>query len=310
MNLACILKLGLFPVCGLVLFSSAVPLLAGQAPPPVTVRVTSDFSSAPLAHATVSAAGRTAMDALRECAGVETRLGGGFVTAINGVKAGGGREWFYYINGRLADAGAGSRKMNPGDHLWWDIHAWEGAAPITALIGCYPLPFTAETRSRGSSLISHAPAMRAKGAELMESLARAGARNIELAPLDVSSRRAGRLALILGPWKEIWKHPDIADFVRDPAACGMFVRFDKDGLQALGIDGKARLSFAHAGAIFAVCTMFSRDQPLWLVTGTDLDSTAAAADLLIREPQSISGMPGAVTAGGKIHPVPVMDLHP
>ena len=63
--------------------------------------------------------GETVMRLLQRNFEVETRYGGGFVQAIEGV--GGGREggrpvdWFYYVNGIEADKGAAERKRRAGD---------------------------------------------------------------------------------------------------------------------------------------------------------------------------------------------------
>lgn len=87
--------------------------------------------------------GGTAMDALFEAVGeqnVETAYGGGYVTVINGVREGGGQAWFYYINGFLADRGAGGYTLRGGDVEQWDYHSYGGPF-IEATVGAFPETF-------------------------------------------------------------------------------------------------------------------------------------------------------------------------
>src|SRR5919108_873401 len=70
----------------------------------------------------------TVMRFLTRKANVETRYGGRFVNAVEGVRssdAGGRRsDWFYYVNGIEADEGAADVEVFEGDRIWWDYHDW------------------------------------------------------------------------------------------------------------------------------------------------------------------------------------------
>src|ERR687895_2868297 len=96
--------------------------------------VTRDFGSRQVgtADADPIPGGETVMRMLQRDFDVETRYGGGFVQQINGIA--GGREdgrpvdWFYYVNGILADEGAAAHKLSPGDDVWWDHHDWGASA--------------------------------------------------------------------------------------------------------------------------------------------------------------------------------------
>ena len=89
--------------------------------------------------------GETVMRMLQRDFDVETRYGGGFVQQINGIA--GGREdgrpvdWFYYVNGILADDGAAAHKLAAGDDVWWDHHDWGASADVRAVVGAFPEPF-------------------------------------------------------------------------------------------------------------------------------------------------------------------------
>ena len=113
-----------------------------------TITVTRDFGTRDVGAGTADPipGGETVMRMLQRGFEVETRYGGGFVQQINGIA--GGREdgrpvdWFYYVNGILADDGAtAAHKLAPGDDIWWDHHDWSGSADVRAVVGAFPEPF-------------------------------------------------------------------------------------------------------------------------------------------------------------------------
>src|ERR687897_1180849 len=87
--------------------------------------VTRDRGSEVVLTATVPA-GISAMEALRRKADVETRYGGRFVQAIEGIEGSLAeqRDWFFYVNGYEADRGAPDYELHDGDVLWFDQRPW------------------------------------------------------------------------------------------------------------------------------------------------------------------------------------------
>jgi hypothetical protein len=90
------------------------------------------------------AAGQTALQALDREAEIETRHGGRFVQAINGIEGSlaARRDWFYFVNGYEADRGAAEYRLRDGDVEWWDFRSWNGAAErVPVVVGAFPEPF-------------------------------------------------------------------------------------------------------------------------------------------------------------------------
>ena len=88
-----------------------------------TLRITRDRGHHVLLVARVPA-GLTAMQALERKAKIETSYGGRFVVAINGLASAPHHDWFYWVNGVLADRSAAEVRLHKGDVEWWDYRAW------------------------------------------------------------------------------------------------------------------------------------------------------------------------------------------
>ena len=104
--------------------------------------ITRDRGSEVLYEGTVPA-GLTVMQALERVADVETRYGGRFVQAIEGVEgsASRGRDWFFFVNGVAADRSAAEYRLRQGEIAWWDYRRWAGSPETRIVVGAFPEPF-------------------------------------------------------------------------------------------------------------------------------------------------------------------------
>jgi len=109
-----------------------IPLSGCQSTPSgqieVGVIITQNFSQELMRDELVTLDdGSTAMDALQRVATVETKYGGGFVEAIEGVRSqypGTNKDWFYYVNEVSPNVGAAAYILHDGDVVHWDFHEW------------------------------------------------------------------------------------------------------------------------------------------------------------------------------------------
>jgi Domain of unknown function (DUF4430) len=90
-------------------------------------------------------AGVTVLQALDRVADIETRYGGRFVQAVDGIEGSleRGDDWFYYVNGYLAQRGAAEYRLRDGDVAWWDYRDWAGGGEREdrVVVGAFPEPF-------------------------------------------------------------------------------------------------------------------------------------------------------------------------
>jgi len=88
------------------------------------------------------------MRVLAENAEVTSGYGGGFVDAVDGLEStfGGASsadaaDWFYWVDGVLADMGAADYMLSGGETVWWDYHRWAGAMFAPTAVHAFPVPW-------------------------------------------------------------------------------------------------------------------------------------------------------------------------
>jgi hypothetical protein len=124
---------------------------AGEA----TLTVTRDYGSVRVLETEIEdpASSETVLRALDREAEIETRYGGGFVDAIEGVEGsavedGRSLDWFFYVNGVESSVGAAEVPVGAGDRIWWDHRDWTDAMRVPAVVGAWPQPFDQENADR------------------------------------------------------------------------------------------------------------------------------------------------------------------
>jgi hypothetical protein len=250
----------------------------------VRLTVTRDFGTRQVGSENRSKipGGETVMRLLQRTFDVETRYGGGFVQKINGIA--GGREqgrpidWFYYVNGALAEDGAAAHRISPGDRVWWDHHEWGVTPDVRAVVGAFPEPFlSGEDGKRLPVRLDCA----SDAADACDEVAR----RLTAAGVKVAGRSAagsfggeGLLRVEIGRWADVRKDPAVRQLEKGPKASGVFARPSPAGdrVTLLDPDGKPARTMGPGSGLVAA-TRIGGEAPTWIVTGTDAVGVAAAA---------------------------------
>jgi hypothetical protein len=286
---------------------------SGEAPPGEggsRLTVSRDFGAKELGHAERKTipGGETVMRQLQRRFKIETRYGGGFVQEIAGVAGGRQRgrpvDWFFYVNGIESESGAASRRLSPGDRVWWDHHDWGAAMRIPAVVGSFPEPFTSAARGKKIPI-------RIDCANDAVRDCRAVRDRLEAAGADVGGTgtvgtRAGPgvLRLLVGRWREVRADPSAARLEKGPKVSGVFARPSADGSRFELLDARgARVRTLGAGAGLVAATRFLDQQPTWVVTGTDAAGVASAAAALVET--RLKDHFAVALEGGRELPLPV-----
>jgi hypothetical protein len=244
------------------------------------LRVTRDFGSRPLASERVERVreDQTVMRLLQSKRDVETRYGGRFVQAIDGLESSGGgrRDWFYFVNGIEADVGAADFELSAGDVVHWDYRRWDTAMRIPAIVGAFPEPFVHGYRGKRLPTRVECADERARACgEVRRRLTVEGVR-VSGAPVGVSAGPSV-IRVVVGPWRRTRTVRAAAPLEDDPSDSGVFARFADGGgaLELLDETGEARAAPAGTGLVAA--TRLPDQSIVWLVTGPDERAVERAA---------------------------------
>jgi hypothetical protein len=255
---------------------------AGDRPEAVSLKVTDGFGQRTLLERTAPevAGDDTVMRLLQRNAKVETRYGGGFVQAIDGLR--GGREdgrpvdWFFYVNGVLSERGASAVDVRRGTRIWWDRRDWGTAMTVPAVVGSFPEPFV-------SGFADEPGPTRLECDDAAEAACDAIQRKLLDLDLVVAKSRAGTdaagesLKVVVGEWAAIRGDVALTGLERGPKRSGVFARFSPDGRRLTALDARGRaVRELGAGTGLVAATRYQALPPTWVVTGTDAEGLAAA----------------------------------
>jgi len=255
---------------------------AGPGTKNASIQVTSRFGSRLIGRAVERhvPGAETVMSLLERHFKVTTRYGGGFAESIDGHSGGSSHlDWFYYVNGIEAPAGAAATDVHRGDHIWWDLHDWTATDTVPAVVGSYPEPFTNGIGGKEfPTLLNCGSDVQAACDSIGTTLHRAGVKVAD----QVLGTGSGSdsLAVVVGTWREI-KNVIAAELIAaGPGNSGVYARFVGSKGQALELDNPrgdvARTLHGNVGLIAATGDA-ALGQPTWFVTGTDVAGVMAAA---------------------------------
>jgi len=283
----------------------------------VRVVATQNFGQDLMFDETLKVAPHTsAMLALMEVAEVETAYGGGFVSAINGVRSGftGSQktktDWFFYINGIQSNVGALDYELHDGDVQHWDFHDWSFHHFIPAIIDSFPAAFRNGFRGEiRPTLIVCQDNMKESAKKLEKQLVKLGVNNISLrsfSEFTVNEKESSNLILV-----DSLENSLIVELNQNWKRLGFFTYFENENLFVLNDKGEIVGKYgAGTGLIqvtqnpwnpkgIGVC-----ENVVWLVSGTDEAGVESALDALINHHDEFNYAGGIVVVDSEIIKVP------
>jgi hypothetical protein len=299
-----------FALAALLAVTAGCGLGAGRGTGGVSLVVTRDFGDARVGGVSADRVpgSATVMRLLERSFSVQTRYGGGFVQAINGLSSqyGSGRQvdWFYYVNGIEASKGAADFPLHRGDRVWWDRHDWSAAQRVPAVVGSFPEPFLHGREGRRLPTRIDCASGAAATCEVVAKRLRAAGVPAAQAALRTTFD-PDTLRVVIGPWSAARTDPAARQIEGGPTSSGVYARFDSKGrrLVLLDANGRARRSYG-AGAGLVAATRLGDQAPTWVVAGTDAAGTAAAARAFA-DPSALSDRFAVAAASGGLVPVPI-----
>jgi hypothetical protein len=248
----------------------------------VELTVTREFGREPVLQNSVEAKeSDTVMRALEGEAEVETRFGGGFVHAIDGVaegeRDGDPYDWFFFVDGVESPVGAADVDLEGDERVWWDYRDWSATNHVPAVVGSWPAPFTDGVAGKAYPVVLECEGGGSACGAAREALEGEG---VELA--SGSPERAIRM--LVGPWGGLRQDPAARLLEDGPAESGVYANFvpgmrGQIALQALDEDGAEAREFGSDAGLVAATSRFG-GPPVWLVTGGTAAGVRAAAGAL------------------------------
>jgi hypothetical protein len=251
------------------------------------LRVTRDFGYEELGSARLDTLreDQTVMRFLRSEFDVETRFGGRFVQAIDGLGGGGPagmEDWFFWVNGIESDTGAAEFELSPGDRVQWDHRDWGATMRVPAIVGAFPEPFL-------NGVEGERRPVRVECDDVESEPCRDARRTLEDAGVPASGSSPGApgteavTRLVVAQWPRARIVRGAPTLEEGPEESGVFARFAEDGsaLELLDEDGEvARTVRAGDGTALVAAMRPRADELLWLVTSLDREGLAAGVDAL------------------------------
>ena len=269
-----------------------LPWNSERAPLRVRVTVTRDFGTLVLKDREVEvSAEASALRALMEVCEVETAYGGGFVKGIDGLASGyladtgGGTkmDWFFYLNGQMADVGSDAYVLREGDWVLFDYHSWEHSLFTAFLAGCFPEPFLHGYQGPpGGVVVLYAPGREEEARRVSRLLEGAGASPCVLREMGDDWRPSqGEYAVLVGTWKEMEDNTYIREVQENAPRVGIYAFFREGRLVVLDAEGREkRVLDAGAGLVTGTGPRLGDGRSVLLVSGTDEEGLQAALSLL------------------------------
>jgi Domain of unknown function (DUF4430) len=253
----------------------------------VELSVTRDFGHERLGAARIDSVreDETVMRMLRSEFEIETRFGGRFVQAIDGLEgqgASGESDWFYFVNGVEASVGAAEFELSPGDRVQWDHRNWGAAMRVPAIVGAFPEPFL-------HGLEGERRPVRVECEDAGARVCRDARATLEREGVSTSGASLGApgtetvTRLVVAGWPEARIVRGASGLEEGPETTGVFVRFDSDGrlLELLDEGGEVARAVRPGDGVGLVLAMRPLEEELvWLATALDEEGLAAAVRAL------------------------------
>lgn len=245
-------------------------------------------------------------------ADLETRYGGEFVQSVDGLsgESSGGRsfDWFFAVNGIVAERGSAQFQVTGGDRVWWDYRDWTDAMEVGAVVGSYPAPFSTGYDNRNWGVEVDCRGEKTACGMVTNQLEGDGV---------TLSDTGQNMKVMVGTWDRMFGTPEGRRINKGPAMSGVFVRF-APGLTGRPENADPVKSYSHligldvrgndgqdygpeAGLVAAMRR--ADDPPVWLITGGTEKAVQLAAAAL--NPADLERRYAAVVADGQVSSLPL-----
>ena len=288
---------------GAALATAGCGLGAGADVGSVELTVTREFGAEPMLQRSLPAKeSDTVMRLLEGEAEIETRYGGGFVHAIEGVaearRDGDPHDWFFFVDGAESPIGAAEVEVEGRERIWWDYRDWSAIYHVPAVVGSWPAPF-----ADGISGKRYPVVVECRGGRVACDLAR---RALEAEGVRIAAGSPDKaIRLLVGPWQRLRTDATAKLIEAGPGESGVFADFEGVfGLVALDEGGDVAAELGPDAGLVAATARYG-GPPVWVVTGGTAAAVRQAAAAL--DPQHLRDHYAVAIEDGKATPLPLAE---
>jgi Domain of unknown function (DUF4430) len=285
-----------------------------------TIRISKDFGHETVHFAQVPVKeGDTVMDILKNSGTtITTSYNGGFVESIAGIasqfRSGDATskkvDWFYYVNGQMAEVGAAEYPVFPGDQILWDYHTWEYAIQTPALIGNYPHPFVKGIGEEPAPEITvmYTAGYQEQAEKLVASLKNVRPEMKEPVPWNEESFSSESILILVGDTKSLVASKHVTEMFSQRDMHGLYAQIEAERIQTFDQTGNPAEVYNQPGSGLLVSTLNSLNRlPVWIATGIE----EAGVEQVIRrlnpaESQQFEGFFGAIMMDEAVIRLPIL----
>lgn len=292
---------------------SGCGLGAGSQEGSVQLLVTRDYGREVLADRKIEdlTESETAMRVLDDSVDIETRYGGGFVQSVEGLEGGTGEgrsfDWFFSVNGIVAELGSADFSVEAGDEVWWDHRDWTDAMNLGAVVGAYPAPM-----ATGYGDEDWPVRIECLSERVACDLARKQLEKVDVSAevtYEAGSQSDDTLRFIVGTWDNVKEDEDAARLESSPSSSGVFAKFETgedpgEPGSLIGLNERAEPARDFGPDAGLVAASRRKDgPPVWFLTGSTDAGVIAAAAALTKE--DLEHRYAVAVADGRITSLPI-----
>ena len=228
---------------------------------------------------------------------VETAYNGGFINSINSLKSGytdkkqkEKKDWFYYVNGYLANIGSDEYFIKKGDNIIWDYHTWKSGNYTQAIIGAYPKNFT--NGYNGKSLptkLYYTLNKKEDILDLKKQINFSSIEKIEDLNKDFLTNTKNH-TFIIGSVKDLENTEFLEKIFNNFKKKGLYGIIDKEKIITFSSNYKNKKIYDKGTIIVPMIKSYGEYSTVWLVLSLDKESLYKSIDILSNRPKEIRGM--------------------
>jgi len=244
--------------------------------PQLKILVTRNYGREILAEKTVAIfGGDTVMDIMQDNFNVETAYGGGFVNVIDGLKSGytgngssqnkgTKNDWFYYVNGVMAEMGADQYMCEDANTVSWDYHHWGGDMYVKTRISDWP-----DSMGERTVEFAYGPGFEKVAGRISGAAQKAGGKTVESNVESLDMEDFEKDALFVGTWEDANENEFIREAFENRARAGLYAVFNDEGLLLFDDNGEAGETSEKGAFAASMQKAYGSEASLFLIVGND-----------------------------------------